>query len=218
MHTIKDKYTHKDGMIICIVEMCEGTDLSFYLKQNVCLSEKEARNIIRQIVSALYYLSTGLPEQIIHYDLKPQNIMIHGSHIKIIDFGLCKLNNTEESKIELTSQGTGTYWYLPPETFDETKVAKISSNVDIWSTGVIFYELLFGKRPFGDKMSQTKIMNDGIIANVKGVVFDTKSPKDYPISEEAKNFIRECLNPDQEARLSVKEAYNHIYFKNHVRS
>jgi len=49
--------------------------------------------------------------------------------------------------------GTGTMWYLPPECFGEGDV-KISSKVDIWSVGVIFYELLYGVKPFGQNITQ----------------------------------------------------------------
>jgi tousled-like kinase len=160
------------------------------------LEEREARQIIKQIISALYYLSM-LPAQVIHYDLKPQNIMINEGHIKIIDFGLCKLNDTNESKIELTSQGTGTYWYLPPETFDFEHPAKISNKVDIWSTGVIFYELLYGKRPYGHGQTQNAIITKCLIKNATEVNFDEPPPKPYTVSEEAKDFIRECLQYDQ---------------------
>lgn len=52
--------------------------------------------------------------KIIHYDLKPSNIMFHQGKIKILDFGLCKQMESEDTKIGLTSQGVGTYWYLPP--------------------------------------------------------------------------------------------------------
>jgi len=68
---------------------------------------------MRQIFSALSYLSS-LKEKVIHYDLKPSNIMFHHGLVKILDFGLCKPMGNEESKIALTSQGVGTYWYLPP--------------------------------------------------------------------------------------------------------
>ena len=51
----------------------------------------------------------------------------------------------------------GTYWYLPPECFSESGNVSINSKVDVWSVGVILYEMVFGKRPFGDGMSQEKI-------------------------------------------------------------
>jgi tousled-like kinase len=70
--------------------------------------------IIKQVINAIRYLHS-LQDKVIHYDLKPQNIMFHKGKIKITDFGLCKI--TRDDVIELTSQGVGTYWYLPPECF-----------------------------------------------------------------------------------------------------
>jgi tousled-like kinase len=78
----------------------------------------------------------------------------------------------------------------------------VSSKVDIWSIGVIFYEMLYGKRPFGHGFSQSKIISQGVILNATKVEFPNQSPKKYRISEEAKNFICECLKYDQSERLS----------------
>ena len=91
-------------------------------------------------------------QKVIHYDLKPANILLRTGcrkfEIKITDFGLSKsFDNSEDSDtIELTSQGAGTYWYLPPETFKEVGNAKINSKVDVWSVGVICYQCIYGRR------------------------------------------------------------------------
>lgn len=90
--------------------------------------------------------------------------------------------------MNLTSQGAGTYWYLPPETFGDSG-AEVSCKVDIWSVGVIFYELLYGKRPFGHGVAQSKIKNEGIILNAIKVEFPPQTPLKYKVSEEAKSFI-----------------------------
>merc|ERR1712072_1369848 len=113
------------------------------------LPEREARGIVIQVLSGLRYLNhneTG--NKIIHYDLKPGNLFFQCGEVKIADFGLSKIvhqGNPGES-IDLTSQGAGTYWYLPPECMvmvsSQDDPPKISNKVDVWSTGVIFFELL----------------------------------------------------------------------------
>ena len=68
---------------------------------------------MKQLFSALDYLSK-LKERIIHYDLKPNNIMFDEGVVKILDFGLSKIMHGDDTRIDLTSQGVGTYYYLPP--------------------------------------------------------------------------------------------------------
>uniref|UniRef100_A0A8C2BEP8 Tousled-like kinase 1b n=1 Tax=Cyprinus carpio TaxID=7962 RepID=A0A8C2BEP8_CYPCA len=136
-----------------VLEFCEGNDLDFYLKQHKLMSEKEGRSIVMQIVNALRYLNEIKPP-IIHYDLKPGNILlVDGTacgEIKITDFGLSKIMDDDSYGVDgmdLTSQGAGTYWYLPPECFVVGKEPpKISNKVDVWSVGVIFFQCLYGRK------------------------------------------------------------------------
>ena len=69
--------------------------------------------IIHQLAEVVYYLGSRVPA-VIHYDLKPQNIIFSKGLLKVLDFGICKTMDSEHSKMALTSQGVGTYWYLPP--------------------------------------------------------------------------------------------------------
>lgn len=187
-----------------ILELWSGPDLFLYLKQHGKLPEKEARLIISQILSGLKYLNER-EKIIIHFDLKPQNILFHKGEIKISDFGLWKELERDKEIIELTSQGVGTYWYQPPECFEEgPNPAMISPKVDVWSVGVIFYELLYGFKPFGDKQSQKKILQEKIIINqAKQVHFPSKPA----VSNETKEIIKKLLSYNIEERLSVEEAY-----------
>lgn len=91
-------------------------------------------------------VSTGPRRRaIIHFDLKPANILFDEmGDVKITDFGLSKIvdDSNEGTTLELTSQGAGTYWYLPPECFAKgDEPPRISSKVDIWSLGVIYYQV-----------------------------------------------------------------------------
>lgn len=144
-----------------VLEMCNGPDLFTYQKLHRLIPEKEAKLIVCQILSGLKYVNEN---NVIHYDLKPSNILFHDSEIKLSDFGLCKTTEAGKVEIELTSQGVGTYWYQPPECFEMgPSPPKISSKVDVWSVGVIFFELLFGRRPFGHNVSQERILKHNII-------------------------------------------------------
>jgi tousled-like kinase len=193
-----------DSNCFCtVLEFCPGEDLNTYLKRCKTLSEKEARYIMLQLFAALNYLSSQ-GEKIIHYDLKPHNIMLNGGEIKITDFGLAKIMDPSKTNMELTSQGVGTYWYLPPECFETgSGIPRISSKVDVWSAGVIFYEILYGQKPFGHNMSQEKLMSDQVISRATSVVFPSKPS----VSAECKEFIRRCLEYRQDDRWDVAEAY-----------
>jgi len=152
---------------------------------------------------------------IIHYDLKPGNILFdsHGD-AKITDFGLSKIveDLADGPDIELTSQGAGTYWYLPPECFmvGAKDAPRISSKVDVWSVGVIFYQMLYGKRPFGEGQTQEQLLHRSTMLKATNVEFDEK-PK---VSEHAKDFIRTCLTHRMGERPDVLGLCRHPYLRN----
>ena len=170
-----------------VLELWTGPDLAEYLKINEMISEKEAKLIISQILSGLRYLNDHNPK-IIHYDLKPQNILFHNGEIKISDFGLWKVVEDSSDRVELTSQGVGTYWYQPPEWFEVgPNPPTICNKVDIWSLGIIFYEMLYGIRPFGHDLTQQKILESrAILKDGKTVNFPSKPN----VSNEWKEFIK----------------------------
>ena len=135
--------------------------------------------------------------------------------VKITDFGLSKVidETNEGTSMELTSQGAGTYWYLPPECFAKgPQPPRISSKVDVWSAGVIFYQMLYGIRPFGEGKSQETVWSEGLILNSK-VEFPS-NPNAAKVSEEAKDLIRACLTSDQKYRPDVTSVCQHPYLKN----
>ncbi|XP_023006811.1 serine/threonine-protein kinase TOUSLED-like [Cucurbita maxima] len=184
-----------------VLEYCSGKDLDAVLKSTPVLPEKEARIIIVQIFHGLVYLNKRA-QKIIHYDLKPGNVLFDELGVaKVTDFGLSKIveDDVGSQGMELTSQGAGTYWYLPPECFELSKTPLISSKVDVWSAGVLLYQMLFGRRPFGHDQTQERILREDTIIKARKVDFPTRPA----VSNEAKDFIRRCLTYSQAERPDV---------------
>ncbi|XWS73785.1 hypothetical protein CRYUN_Cryun02cG0159200 [Craigia yunnanensis] len=184
-----------------VLEYCSGKDLDALLKATPILPEKEARIIIVQIFQGLVYLNKRA-QRIIHYDLKPGNVLFDELGVaKVTDFGLSKIveDDVGSQGMELTSQGAGTYWYLPPECFELSRTPLISSKVDVWSAGVLFYQMLFGRRPFGHDQTQERILREDTIIKARKVEF----PSRPTVSNEAKDLIRRCLTYNQAERLDV---------------
>ncbi|KAL0369462.1 UNVERIFIED_CONTAM: Serine/threonine-protein kinase TOUSLED [Sesamum angustifolium] len=105
-------------------------------------------------------------------------------YCSVTDFGLSKIveDDVGSQGMELTSQGAGTYWYLPPECFELNKTPLISSKVDVWSAGILLYQMLFGRRPFGHDQTQERILREDTIIKARKVEF----PARPSVSNEAK--------------------------------
>lgn len=211
--SLYDVFEIDNNSFATVLEVCKGTDLDSLLKERRSLPERDARAILLQILSGMNYLShaSGNRQGIIHYDLKPGNILFDEfGDAKITDFGLSKIVDAPDAaeSMELTSQGAGTYWYLPPECFITEHTVRISNKVDVWSIGVIYYQMLYGKRPFGDGMSQDRVLTDNTMLNAHEVRFPD-SPSD--ISDEGKEFIRQCLTYDQSFRPTVGQICKSTY-------
>ena len=122
-----------------------------------------------------------------------------------------KTQQQQQKSLDVIPQGAGTYWYLPPECFDVSgpNPPRITSKVDVWAAGVMLYQMLFGRRPFGEGRSQEAVLREGLIAR------DARDPLRFParpaVSAEAKDFIRACLSYRPEERLDVEEAAAHPY-------
>ncbi|KAF1889886.1 hypothetical protein Lal_00025216 [Lupinus albus] len=184
-----------------VLEYCSGKDLDGVLKATPILPEREARVILVQVFQGLLYMNKRT-QKIIHYDLKPGNVLFDEFGIaKVTDFGLSKIveDDVGSQGMELTSQGAGTYWYLPPECFELNKTPLISSKVDVWSAGILFYQMLFGRRPFGHDQTQERILREDTIIKARRVEF----PSRPTVSNEAKDLIRRCLTYNQIERPDV---------------
>lgn len=140
-----------DGNFYITMELVEGVLLSKILRQGGGLSLNRMIHIFSQLCSAVDAIHQ---QSIIHRDLKPENIVISGNigaeKVKLLDFGLAKLirgENEEKWLRTLTGQGQihGTVYYMSPE---QCQDQKLDERTDIYSLGILAYEMLTGKPPF----------------------------------------------------------------------
>jgi tousled-like kinase len=195
--------------VVSVLDLCNGTDLDVVLRKNGALPEREARSIIAQVFAGLVYLDR---HDIVHYDLKPGNILLDNGQVRITDFGLSKINteSAPDGMMDLTSQGAGTMWYLPPECFASKGAGgpgpRISAKVDVWSAAVILFQCLFGCKPFGHGQSQEQFFRENT-ASKEALQF----PPRPAVSDAAKDFIRACLTRDVVDRPDVRAASEHPF-------
>lgn len=130
-----------EGMQYLVMEYVDGEDLKHYIKDRFPIPYAEVVNIMEQICSAV---SEAHHHNIIHRDLKPQNILVDkNGYIKITDFGISRLES--EDTMTQTKSIIGSIHYLSPEQIKGQMATKRS---DIYSLGIILYEILTGKVPF----------------------------------------------------------------------
>ena len=125
-----------------VMEYIDGITLKTYMERKGALSEKEAISYSIQILRALEHAHIG---GIIHRDIKPQNIMLlKNGQIKVTDFGIAKLPDAKT--LTATDKAIGTVYYISPEQAAGEK--GIDRRTDLYSVGVMMYEMLTGKLPF----------------------------------------------------------------------
>jgi tRNA A-37 threonylcarbamoyl transferase component Bud32 len=134
------------GLFYFIMEFIDGVNLRQAMLAGQITPEK-ALAIVPQICDALQYAHE---EGVIHRDIKPENVLLDKrGRIKVADFGLAKLvgNTPADFTLTGTSQAMGTLHYMAPEQMDQPQ--SVDHRADIYSLGVVFYELLTGRLPLG---------------------------------------------------------------------
>jgi len=179
-----------------VTELVSGKELFDKIVERGQYSEKDAANIVRQIVSAVQYLhNIGIA----HRDLKPENLLSAGDDegevIKIADFGFSKNFGEEKLKTSCGSPG-----YVAPEVLTNEDY---DSSVDMWSVGVIIYILLCGYPPFYADNAPA------LFKKIMEVKYDFDDPSWDDVSEDAKDLIRHLLVKDPKMRWTAKQCSDH---------
>jgi serine/threonine protein kinase len=201
------KYGLVRGHPFIVMEYLEGTDLSVILKN------KRLRAKTMSIGKALYFareiceaLQAAHSKNIIHRDIKPENIFVlkrdpsqeKFNRIKIIDFGLAKLvdlDETEASRLTKTGTMLGTPYYMAPESIQGDK---LDHRVDLYSLGVMLYEMICGSRPFESDENKGHFPIIWKHINEQPAPFAEKNPNlEVPQKVEALVMKALAKNPDE---------------------
>jgi len=186
------------NLLFIIMEYVPGGTLSELIKPGGLPLEK-VRNIMGQVAVALQHAHD---QAIVHRDIKPANVLISNGRCKISDFGLGRALHDD---VSLTKEGTvlGTPAYIAPE---QIQGKKPTSACDQYALGVMFYELLTGRRPF--------LSNDSVALLMMQLQEEPKNPRELreEISEELAAVVMKMLSKDPNDRYpSVKDALKAIH-------
>ena len=174
-----------------------GNLYDLIMKEKNGFDEYKAFEYFIQVVNAVYYLQTN---NIIHRDIKPENILIgEDNKIKLCDFGWAK-----ELTLENRSTFCGTVEYMAPEIVGSENY---DYGVDIWSLGILLYELLYGHSPF--KANNTK----NVILNIKSHELTYDDNKNNTVSKSCKDLIQKILNNNPQKRYKIKDILEHPFVK-----
>ena len=172
------------GLYYFVMEFVDGTDLRHVIRAGQ-LSPSQALAVVPQICEALQYAHE---EGIVHRDIKPENILLNKKgQTKIADFGLAKLLDQPGTVYTLTRAGQrmGTPHYMAPEQIERPHL--VDHRADIYSLGVVFYEMLTGELPLGRfPLPSTKVHIDVRLDEVVLKTLEKEPQRRYQHASEVK--------------------------------
>uniref|UniRef100_A0A0D9WHI0 non-specific serine/threonine protein kinase n=1 Tax=Leersia perrieri TaxID=77586 RepID=A0A0D9WHI0_9ORYZ len=194
-----------DGAVHLVMELCEGGELFDRIVARGHYTERAAAAVTRTIVEVVQLCHR---HGVIHRDLKPENFLFankkENSPLKAIDFGLSIFFKPGEKFSEIV----GSPYYMAPEVLKRN----YGPEIDIWSAGVILYILLCGVPPFWAALLFGKVLPRKIAETEQGVAqailrgnIDFKREPWPNVSDNAKDLVRQMLQPDPKLRLTAKQ-------------
>lgn len=179
-------------MPFLLMEYVDGVNLRQAMEQGR-LTASETLAIVPKLCDALQYAHE---HGVLHRDIKPENILIDGEgRVKVVDFGLAKLRDESALQFTLTQTGAklGTVAYMAPEQIE--KPADVDHRADLYSLGVVLYEMLTGELPLGRFPTPSEA--GGVDPRLDGVVMRTlekKREKRFQNADEMRTGIADAAN------------------------
>eukprot|EP01113_Clastostelium_recurvatum_P043895 TRINITY_DN7337_c0_g1_i1.p1 TRINITY_DN7337_c0_g1~~TRINITY_DN7337_c0_g1_i1.p1 ORF type:complete len:639 (+),score=162.20 TRINITY_DN7337_c0_g1_i1:1685-3601(+) len=186
--------------IVLVLEYCAGGDFSRYIRRHRRLTESRAQTFMSQLADGLKFLRQ---KDIIHRDLKPQNLLLsdHANPtLKIADFGFARFIEAQS----LADTLCGSPLYMAPEIL---KLQNYTIKADLWSVGIILFEMLSGTSPFDCKTPYELLQ----MIEKKPIHF----PDSIPVSAECLDLIYGLLQKDPTMRISWDAFFKHVWFVGH---
>uniref|UniRef100_UPI0011775EC4 serine/threonine protein kinase n=1 Tax=Calothrix rhizosoleniae TaxID=888997 RepID=UPI0011775EC4 len=212
-----------EGYPFYVMEYLRGQTLRHLMLQEKRLSVERTKAIISQVCKGLQLAHQGVLLQqeggmrikVIHRDLKPDNIFLVptdlGEWVKILDFGLAKVRNQSVEQTNLTKTFVGTFRYAAPEQLQNDE--NLDERSDIYSLGLLIYEMLSGVDPFGltakgNKASETS----WVLAHTHEQPLPLRSsllqPDSEYISPQLEAVVMKCLRKKPEERFATVDELN----------
>ncbi|CAH1788440.1 unnamed protein product [Owenia fusiformis] len=188
--------------IVLITEYAAGGELFHQCVVEESFRERDVIRLMRQILEGLIFLHD---RNIVHLDLKPQNILLTKEHpegdIKLCDFGFARLVNMDEDIRDII----GTPDYVAPEILS---YEPIKTSTDMWGVGVLAYVMLTAHSPYaGDNNQET-------FCNISQNALEFPEELFDNISENAQDFIKKVLVLDQDERMTARDSLSHPWLRN----
>ena len=184
--------SRSDDMEYIVMELIDGITLKQYMERRGQMDWREALHFVTQIMRALSHAHS---RGIIHRDIKPQNIMVlRDGSVKVADFGIACLADAAQT---LTQEALGSVHYISPE---QARGDRTDARSDIYSSGVVLYEMLTGRLPFeGDSAVSVAIQH---LSSVP------LSPRDINenVPEALELICMKAMNPNPDRRYASAEA------------
>lgn len=178
-----------------LMEYVEGSTLRDVVKSRV-LSPQQALAIVPHLCDALQYAHD---QGVVHRDIKPENILMSvGGSVKIADFGLSRLlgNDPQQFSLTATHQIMGTPRYMAPEQMDATHT--VDHRADIYSLGVVIYEMLTGELPVGRFAAPSaKVAIDVRLDDVVLRTLESQPQRRYQSASQVKSDVQSITSSDE---------------------
>ncbi|NIR49703.1 serine/threonine protein kinase, partial [candidate division KSB1 bacterium] len=184
--TVVHDVGESEGSPFIVMEYLSGTDLRDLIKSHRPLTLAKKLDIVLQICNGL---AKAHQHNIIHRDIKPENIKIlDDGKVKVMDFGIAK---PEASTLTETGMRLGTPYYMSPE---QIKGKRVNKQTDIFSFGVLLYELLTYKKPFVGETAES------VMYNIVHEQPERMALEDTALADDLQNIVSKCLEKETEKR------------------